>query len=214
MIKDALDSIAEVARGTVKEPHVKWGHGSAHQLKRLQVDAEGIFGLVSPVSPAKSRYWLRCCHGLGAPIWLERPLRCLCVNEGAFVQFLCSQLGGDVISNFRPLQPRPLATVPEQLFTSREDVIQPRNWLSLTAGYPYYSGVSECDPFFVSLVFQLFAMFREPSAIRPRCRFLVFATSSISLLSLHLAFFLCSFFCLSLNALLFVFSEFIIAQVC
>ena len=47
------------------------------------------------------------------------------MDEGAYVHFLCSRSGGDVVSNFRPLLPRLAAAVPGQLFAGRQDVIQP-----------------------------------------------------------------------------------------
>ena len=44
------------------------------------------------------------------------------VDEGAFVHFLCSRPGGDVVSNFRPLLPQLSAAAPGRLLASREGV--------------------------------------------------------------------------------------------
>ena len=41
LLKDAMDSSFEDARGIVRKIHVIWGRTSAHQLKRILVDTGG-----------------------------------------------------------------------------------------------------------------------------------------------------------------------------
>ena len=122
--------VPSIAGGNAWSPADRRRRGS-HSTPKLSLRIDGaqyrLVGWLYPVSPAISRHWLRCCHGLRAPIQLERPSRLIAMDEGAYVRFLCSRSGGDVASNFRPLLPRKPAAAPGQLFASREDVIQHRN---------------------------------------------------------------------------------------
>ena len=71
-----------------------------------------------------------------------------CTNVGAFVHFLCSQPGGDGMSNFRPLLLRQhTAAAPGRLLTGHEDVvIQPHGRFWLTAGCLYCRSLSLAFP--------------------------------------------------------------------